>query len=70
MIPIEHVVLLIKENHCFDNYFGTFPGANGMIMPRAANLPPPAGPGSGDVSRLVRRLRLRLTFPRRTPPPL
>ena len=24
--PIQHVVLIIKENHCFDNYFGTFPG--------------------------------------------
>ena len=27
--PIEHVVLIIKENHSFDNYFGTLPGANG-----------------------------------------
>jgi phospholipase C len=27
--PIAHVVLIIKENHAFDNYFGTFPGANG-----------------------------------------
>jgi len=38
--PVEHVVFLIKENHCFDNYFGTFPGANGMTMPRSANPPP------------------------------
>jgi len=37
--PIEHVVLLVKENHCFDNYFGTFPGASGMTMPRSANPP-------------------------------
>lgn len=27
--PIKHVVFLIKENRSFDNYFGTFPGANG-----------------------------------------
>jgi phospholipase C len=27
--PIEHVVIIFKENHGFDNYFGTFPGANG-----------------------------------------
>ena len=27
--PIEHVVIIVKENHSFDNYFGTFPGANG-----------------------------------------
>jgi phospholipase C len=26
---IQHVVFLIKENHSFDNYFGTFPGADG-----------------------------------------
>jgi len=28
-IPIKHVVIIIKENRSFDNYFGTFPGANG-----------------------------------------
>jgi phospholipase C len=27
--PIEHVVFVIKENRTFDNYFGTYPGANG-----------------------------------------
>ncbi len=27
--PIEHVVVLMQENHTFDNYFGTFPGADG-----------------------------------------
>ncbi|MDQ3880413.1 MAG: alkaline phosphatase family protein [Chloroflexota bacterium] len=27
---IEHVVILIQENHTFDNYFGTFPGAEGL----------------------------------------
>src|SRR5208283_4106857 len=26
---IQHVVVVIKENHSFDNYFGQFPGANG-----------------------------------------
>ena len=28
--PIQHVVILFQENHTFDNYFGTFPGANGI----------------------------------------
>ena len=28
--PIEHVVIIVKENHTFDNYFGTFPGATGI----------------------------------------
>jgi phospholipase C len=28
-IPIKHVVFLVKENRTFDNYFGTYPGADG-----------------------------------------
>jgi phospholipase C len=28
-IPIHHVLVIIKENHTFDNYFGSFPGAEG-----------------------------------------
>jgi phospholipase C len=28
--PIKHIVFIIKENHSFDNYFGRFPGANGV----------------------------------------
>ncbi len=28
--PIEHLVVIMKENHAFDNYFGTFPGAEGI----------------------------------------
>lgn len=27
--PINHVVIMVKENHSFDNLFGTFPGADG-----------------------------------------
>jgi phospholipase C len=27
--PIAHVIIIVKENHTFDNYFGTFPGAEG-----------------------------------------
>ena len=26
---IQHIVFIIKENRTFDNYFGTYPGANG-----------------------------------------
>jgi phospholipase C len=26
---VQHIVFIIKENHTFDNYFGTFPGAHG-----------------------------------------
>src|SRR5258705_7047443 len=28
--PIQHVVVLMQENHTFDNYFGTYPGADGI----------------------------------------
>lgn len=33
--PIEHVIIIVKENHTLDNYFGTFPGANGTTEPHA-----------------------------------
>lgn len=29
MSVIQHVVFIVKENRTFDNYFGTYPGANG-----------------------------------------
>ncbi len=40
---IDHVVIIVKENHTFDNYFGTFPGAEGATLARAQN-PPLADP--------------------------
>ena len=36
--PIQHVVIIVKENHTFDNYFGRFPGANGFTMPQARSV--------------------------------
>jgi phospholipase C len=27
--PIKHIVIIMQENHSFDNYFGTFPGVIG-----------------------------------------
>jgi phospholipase C len=50
--PIEHFVVLMQENHSFDNYFGTYPGADG--------IPPgtcmPTGP-SRSGGRCVRPFR-------------
>jgi len=37
--PIQHIVIIVKENHTFDNYFGTFPGANGVTLPAASDPP-------------------------------
>lgn len=28
--PIQHFIFLMQENHSFDNYFGTYPGADGI----------------------------------------
>jgi phospholipase C len=41
---IQHVIWIIQENRSFDNYFGTFPGADG-IPPRTCL---PVMPGSTD----------------------
>ena len=42
--PLDHVVIIVKENHTFDNYFGTFPGANGDATLARAPDPPPNDP--------------------------
>lgn len=49
---IKHVVIIFQENHSFDSYFGTFPGANGFpagaSCPDACgNLIPPTKAGTG-----------------------
>jgi phospholipase C len=30
--PIQHVIIIMQENHSFDNYFGTYPTANGTRL--------------------------------------
>ena len=41
--PIQHLMVLLQENHTFDNYFGTYPGADGLppntTMPIDSNDP-------------------------------
>ena len=37
---IKHVIVIMQENHSFDNYFGTFPGADGI--PPGVCIPDPA----------------------------
>jgi phospholipase C len=36
-IPITHVIIIVKENHTFDNYFGSFPGAEGTSTYRLSD---------------------------------
>jgi phospholipase C len=38
-LPIQHVVVIVKENHTFDNYFGSFPGAEGATTCMTASGP-------------------------------
>jgi len=52
--PIEHVVIIVKENHAFDNYFGKFPGVNGDGSMAAAANPPALDPHH-DHSAWLRR---------------
>jgi phospholipase C len=54
MNPIKHVVIIVKENHTFDNYFGTFPGADGIgNLPHAPN--PPTNDPPHDHSSWLKR---------------
>jgi phospholipase C len=61
---IGHIIVVYQENHAFDNYFGTFPGADGLANAGAtatqvdkrgqpyASLPPPlARPQTGSTAR-------------------
>src|SRR5512138_1671489 len=47
--PIQHLIFVMQENHTFDNYFGTYPGADGI--PAGTKMPiDPANPGAGYVT--------------------
>lgn len=35
--PIEHIFIIVKENHTFDNYFASYPGADGSYFGRDSN---------------------------------
>ena len=46
--PIKHVIMIMQENRSFDNYFGTYPGADGI--PARVCVPlNPAQPRGGCV---------------------
>jgi phospholipase C len=38
--PIKHIVVIMQENRSFDNYFGTYPGANGIPKNTCISLSP------------------------------
>ncbi len=46
--PIQHFIVIMQENHTFDNYFGTYPGADGI--PPGTKMPvDPTDPSQGVV---------------------
>ena len=46
--PIQHLIFVMQENHTFDNYFGTYPGADGI--PANTKMPvDPKNPQAGYV---------------------
>jgi phospholipase C len=45
--PIKHFISLMQENHSFDNYFGTYPGADG-IPPGTCMLVNPEDPNNKE----------------------
>jgi phospholipase C len=51
--PIKHVVIIVKENHGYDNYFGPFPGGRGVTLPHSPN-PPPKDPNHRHAAWLTR----------------
>ena len=44
--PLEHIVVLMQENHTFDNYFGTYPGVDGI--PEGVCMPLDPFSATGD----------------------
>jgi phospholipase C len=45
--PIKHIIVIVQENHTFDNYFGTYPGVNGLSNSTAM----PTTPGGNSTLR-------------------
>ena len=47
--PIKHLIIIMQENHSFDNYFGTYPTANGTINNSLASQLQPVNGIPGGV---------------------
>ena len=66
--PIEHVVIIFKENHGYDNYFGAFPGGDGVALAESPN-PPPQDPDHRHAAWLTRDTTApRVEFPEKDVP--
>jgi phospholipase C len=60
-IPIQHFIYIIQENHSFDSYFGTYPGANGIpagtLLPEYPGGPPKVAPFHLTASHIPHDLK-------------
>ncbi|MDA4130110.1 MAG: hypothetical protein OK457_05030 [Thaumarchaeota archaeon] len=57
---IQHLIFIIQENHSFDNYFGTYPGANNLSN---ASLCCPTSLGSSKLPTIIRPFHLNDSQP-------
>ena len=48
---IKHVIVIMQENRSFDEYFGTFPGADGIQMSDGMPTPCAPNPATGGCTR-------------------
>ena len=55
---LQHLIFIIQENHSFDNYFGTYPGANGL-----SNAPICCPTSLSSSSDMVMAYHLNVTQP-------
>jgi phospholipase C len=61
---IQHIIFIIQENHSFDNYFGTFPGANGLSKaPRCCPVSLSTSPSSSSPAAMVEPYHLNVAQP-------
>lgn len=51
---VDHVVIIVKENHTYDNYFGTFPNSEGDDQLDQAHNPPPDDPNHRHEAWMAR----------------
>lgn len=50
---IHHIFVIQQESHTFDNYFGTFPNANGFAQASASALAQPDPLNAASINKLV-----------------
>ncbi len=59
--PISHIVVIIQENRSFDDFFATFPGANGTTVGEAEPMSSPVAGACKDNGQPV------ITYPTTVP---